>query len=260
MAVACQLPSYSAPGTHPSQYRKQLHRRRGRLRARCRPQGDEDHLSQVRRRPFIVFAFVSAPIDTAHHSPPKPTHAVLLSTSSVPKEEPRSQRVSRATRRCNRSSKPPTSLKPVSCQRPWTHLLSHLIHAVPRFTVSWTMTSATTTNRRSKTPRAAASTSSSGYMDELAGWCGDAGDHGAPCRPCNHSLACIPTPASEFIHITRQPPRPAPRSYRRLPAHAALKRRPGRQHLAHILAAAARAEATAFRNRLSALGSIHRAP
>jgi len=56
-----------------------------------------------------VFAFVSAPINTAHLPPPNPTPAVLSSTGSVPKEEPRLQRVSKATQRCNRSSKPPTS-------------------------------------------------------------------------------------------------------------------------------------------------------
>ena len=46
------------------------------------------------------------PIDTAHHSPPNPTPAVSKTTGSVPKEQLRLQRVSRATRRCNRSSKP----------------------------------------------------------------------------------------------------------------------------------------------------------
>ena len=39
------------------------HRRRGRLRARGHPQGDADHHPAVSRRP-IVFAFLSAPIDT----------------------------------------------------------------------------------------------------------------------------------------------------------------------------------------------------
>ena len=56
-----------------------------------------------------AFAFVSAPIDTAHHSPPNPTPAVFGTSSSVPKEQPRLQRVLRVTRRCNRSSKPPAS-------------------------------------------------------------------------------------------------------------------------------------------------------
>jgi len=56
------LPSHCAP-THPSQYREQPHRRRGRLCARCHPQGDDDRQPQVRRRP-ILFDFVSAPVDT----------------------------------------------------------------------------------------------------------------------------------------------------------------------------------------------------
>ena len=56
------LPSHCAP-THPSQYREQPHRSRGRRRARSRPQGDDDLQPQVCRDP-IVFAFLSAPIDT----------------------------------------------------------------------------------------------------------------------------------------------------------------------------------------------------
>ena len=53
--------------------------------------------------------FLSGPIDTAHVPPLNPTHAVLKETGSVPKEEPRLQRASRATRRGDRSSKPPAS-------------------------------------------------------------------------------------------------------------------------------------------------------
>ena len=176
-----------------------------------------------------MFAFVSAPIDMAHHLPPNPTLTVSSSTSSVPKEEPRLQRASRATRRCNRSSKPPTSLKPVSCQRPWTHLLSHLIHAVPRFTVSWTMTSATTTNRRSKTPRAAASTSSSSRRSRCA-------------MPAMQPQPCLHPHTSQRVHPYNPPTASSRASLIPPPAlaHAALKRRPGRQHLAHILARRAR--------------------
>ena len=51
------------PRPTPWQYLLERHRARGRLRARCCSQGDADHQSQVRRRP-LVFAFVSAPIDT----------------------------------------------------------------------------------------------------------------------------------------------------------------------------------------------------
>ena len=56
------LPSHCAP-THPSQYREQPNRSRGRLRARRHPQGDADHHPGVSHRPR-VFAFVSAPVDT----------------------------------------------------------------------------------------------------------------------------------------------------------------------------------------------------
>ena len=43
---------------------------------------------------------------TTHHPPPTPPPAVSSTTSSVLREEPRLQRVSRATPRCNHSSKP----------------------------------------------------------------------------------------------------------------------------------------------------------
>ena len=114
---------HSAP--HP-QSRWQRHRRRGRVSARCCSQGDADHRSKVRHCPR-VFAFMSAPIDMAHHLPPNPTLAVSSTTSSVLKEEPRLQRASRATRRCNRLSKSPasrTSPRESSrlCQRPLTLL------------------------------------------------------------------------------------------------------------------------------------------
>ena len=73
-----------------------------------RAQGELRDVAKVRRR-AQAFAFLSAPIDTAHHPPPNPTPAVSRATSSVPKEEPRLQRASTATRRCNRSSKLPAS-------------------------------------------------------------------------------------------------------------------------------------------------------
>ena len=56
--------------SHPSQYRKQPHWRQGRLRACCHPERDDDLQPQVRRHP-IVFAFLSAPIDTP------PSHSSL---------------------------------------------------------------------------------------------------------------------------------------------------------------------------------------
>ena len=72
-----------------------------------------------------VFAFLSAPIDTRLCL----VLAVCDSTTSVPKEEPLSRRASRATRRCNRSSKPPASRTSscecslsLWCQRPLTQL------------------------------------------------------------------------------------------------------------------------------------------
>ena len=62
------------------------------------------------RRPPIVIAFVSAPVRltllTINHTP---LLAVCKVPASVPKEEPRLQRASRATQRCNRSSSPPAS-------------------------------------------------------------------------------------------------------------------------------------------------------
>ena len=59
MTRACSLTAR----THPLQSHAQWHRARGRLRARCRPQGDDDHQPQVRRWPR-VFTFVSAPTDS----------------------------------------------------------------------------------------------------------------------------------------------------------------------------------------------------
>ena len=66
--LLCQHPltrlvSHCPDLSHALQSLAQRHRRQGRLRARCRPQGDADHHLPVRRRPR-VFAFVSAPIDT----------------------------------------------------------------------------------------------------------------------------------------------------------------------------------------------------
>ena len=52
-----------------------------------------------------VFAFVSAPLDTAHHPPLVPTPAVSVATTSDPREERRSQRASKATQPCSRWSR-----------------------------------------------------------------------------------------------------------------------------------------------------------
>ena len=56
------------PPPPPAQYRGQPHRSRGRLRARCHPQKNYDLQPPVRRRP-VVFALVSAPIDTCSSLP-----------------------------------------------------------------------------------------------------------------------------------------------------------------------------------------------
>ena len=44
-----------------------------------------------------VFAFLSTPIDTAHHPPPTPPPTFSTTTCSVPAEEPRLHRASMAT-------------------------------------------------------------------------------------------------------------------------------------------------------------------
>ena len=155
------MPSYSAPGTHPSQYRNKLHRRRGRLRARGHPQGDDDLRPQVRRRP-MVFAFLSAPVDRAALSPSllRPSPCSLCGNHIRDEGASALAAVLKETQITNlKCAAAPECL--LSCQRPLTHLRSHLIHSVPRFTVSGSITSATRPNRRSTTPRAAASTSSS---------------------------------------------------------------------------------------------------
>ena len=51
------------------------------------------------------YPFVSAPLDTSQHLPLHPTPAVSCGTNSVLKEEPLSQRASRATPHCNRWSR-----------------------------------------------------------------------------------------------------------------------------------------------------------
>ena len=103
------LPSYSAHGTHPSQYRKQLHRIRGRLRARCRPQGDADHQSQVRRR-TLVFAFVSEPADKlALLLYPLCSSFTVLGTTASPTRPSRRSKTPRAAVSASTSSKRPLS-------------------------------------------------------------------------------------------------------------------------------------------------------
>ena len=51
------------------------------------------------------YPFVSAPLDTSQHLPLHPTPAVSRGTNSVLKEEPLSQRASRATPHCDRWSR-----------------------------------------------------------------------------------------------------------------------------------------------------------
>ena len=63
--LLCQRPltcllSHRPRSASPLQYRLQRDRRRGRHRARCRPQGDEDLQPGVRRRPQSVCFCVSA--------------------------------------------------------------------------------------------------------------------------------------------------------------------------------------------------------
>ena len=83
-SLSCQCPlprllSRSTHLAHPLQSLGQRDRRQGRLGARCHPQGDADHKSQVRRRP-IVFAFLSAPVDTLALSPYLSTLLLVLIT------------------------------------------------------------------------------------------------------------------------------------------------------------------------------------
>jgi hypothetical protein len=111
----------SAP--HP-QSRCQRHRRRGRLRARCHPQGDADHKSQVRRRP-IAFAFLSAPVDTPTLSPFPSCSSVtaLRGTTSEPRAPPRSLPSSMRHGSPSLSARHPECSLP--CQRPLTRLTTH---------------------------------------------------------------------------------------------------------------------------------------
>ena len=59
--------------------------------------------AQVRRRPYRVFAFVSAPLDM----PSTPVLTVSRPSASTPREDSLSLRASRATPRCDPSSRPP---------------------------------------------------------------------------------------------------------------------------------------------------------
>ena len=120
------LPSHRPNLAHASQSLWQRHRRRGRLRARCRPQGDEITTLKCAAAP-IVFAFVSAPLDTPHsHSHPAPMLAVCADNSLGP-ERGRSPALGQlaqgdADHRLKCAAAPECSL---FCQRPLTRLLSH---------------------------------------------------------------------------------------------------------------------------------------
>jgi len=124
-SLSCQCPltrllSHYPHPTPRSQSRRQLHRRPGCLRACCRPQGDEDHQSLVRRHPR-VFTVLSAPIDTLatlSPSPLLPSSAVSGTTRSEIKAPPRSPPSSRRRRSPIWSAPPPECL--LLCQCPLT--------------------------------------------------------------------------------------------------------------------------------------------
>ena len=120
------------------------------------------------------------------------------------------------------------------CQRPLTHLRSHLIHSVPRFTVSGSITSATRPNRRSTTPRG-----QQRPHHLLAG--GHTVCH-ASATPAMRSQPRLHPHTSQRVHPYNPPTASCRASLIPPPAlaHTALKRRPGPQHLAHILARRAR--------------------
>ena len=92
--------------THRSQSRGQLHRSRGRLRARCRPQGDADHQPRVRLNlePALECSLLCQRPLTLLTTSHTPLLAVCEATGLVPREQPLSPRASRATRRCDRWS------------------------------------------------------------------------------------------------------------------------------------------------------------
>ena len=62
--------------SHRSQSRIQQHGRQGRLRARCRPQGDEDDRPQVRRHPQVL-GRVGRACSSAHLTPLRPARRSL---------------------------------------------------------------------------------------------------------------------------------------------------------------------------------------
>ena len=130
-SLSCQRPltlllsHRSHPAPHP-QSRAQSHWDRGRLRARCRPQGYEDHQPQVRRCLRDVFDFTSAPVDTRAYSLTAPTHPLQsrgqynpsrgrLSARCRPQgdddHQPRVRRGPECSPFCQRPS-PPTSAPP----------------------------------------------------------------------------------------------------------------------------------------------------
>ena len=125
--LSCQRP-LTRVLSHPShpvprlQYWGQRHRRRGRLRSRCRPQGDANPTLGVRRRPR-AFAFVSMPVDTrllSHCPHPHPSLAVSEATTSEPRAPLRSPPSLRRRRSPTWGAPPPECL--LLCQCPLTHL------------------------------------------------------------------------------------------------------------------------------------------
>ena len=114
-SLFCQCALSLCPTHIPfAQYRAQLHQRRGRLRARCRPQGDADYHPKVGRHPIhIVLDFLSAPVDhlLSHRSHPAPSLAVSGATTSEPRAPPCSPPSSRRRRSPNWGKPPPQSVR-----------------------------------------------------------------------------------------------------------------------------------------------------
>jgi hypothetical protein len=132
----CQRPltrllSHYPHPTPRSQSPRQHNRRPGRLRARCRPQGDEDHPSRVRCCP-IVFAFVHCqrPLTHAPAISLPPSLTVSDSMTSEPRAPPRSPPSSRIRRSPTWSAPPPECSR--LCQCPLTCSLSHHRYPTPR--------------------------------------------------------------------------------------------------------------------------------
>jgi hypothetical protein len=162
------------PHTHPLQDRDQQHRRRGCLRARCRPQGDEDHHARVRRRP-IAFALCQRPLTLLPSH--RPNLTPMLCSISVNKIGDDGASALAAVLKETRISKlkcaPAPSVR-FCVSAPLTRLVSHrpdLTHApsgLPVAAWSTILTSATRPNRPSEMPRAAASALNSSTQPRAA--------------------------------------------------------------------------------------------